>query len=113
MVVVCTLLYCVHNPVLLLVLIVLQWVYNILDKKCEKERIIFEDPDMKTGFVLLPDMKWDGKQLEDLYVVALVQDRTLHSIRSLTAEHIPLLDNIHKKGLVCIVAASHIWAPEL
>ena len=79
---------------------ILQWVYNILEKQSEVERVIFEDPDMKTGFVLVPDMKWDGKQLEDLYVVALVQDRSLHSIRSLTAEHIPLLENIQKKGLV-------------
>jgi len=57
---------------------------------------------VKTGFMLVPDMKWDGKQLEDLYVVALVHDRSLHSIRDLTAEHIPLLENIQKKGLVCI-----------
>ena len=70
-------------------------------------RILFEDPDMKTGFILIPDMKWDGKQLEDLYVVALVQDRSLHSIRSLTAEHIPLLENIQKKGLVSIVTAGY------
>ena len=88
-------------------LVVLQWVYNILDKKSEVERIIFEDPDMKTGFILVPDMKWDGKQLEDLYVVALVQDRSLHSIRSLTAEHIPLLENIQKKGLVRTGAARY------
>lgn len=79
-----------------------QWVYNILDKKSEVERIIFEDPDMKTGFILVPDMKWDEKQLEDLYAVALVQDRSLHSIRSLTAEHIALLENIQKKGLEAI-----------
>ena len=81
---------------------VLQWVYNILEKKTEVERVIFEDPDMKTGFVLVPDMKWDGKQLEDLYVIALVHNRSLHSIRSLTAEHIQLLENIHNKGLVRI-----------
>lgn len=78
--------------------------YNILEKQSEVDRVIFEDPDMKTGFVLVPDMKWDGKQLEDLYIVALVQDRSLHSIRSLTAEHIPLLENIQQKGLVCISA---------
>ena len=88
-------------------LFVLQWVYNILDKKSEVERILFEDPDMKTGFILIPDIKWDGKELADLYVVALVEDRSLHSIRSLTAEHIPLLENIQKKGLVSIVTAGY------
>jgi len=81
-----------------------QWVYNILEKRSEVERIIFEDNDMDTGFIVVPDMKWDGKQLEDLYVVALVQDRSLHSIRSLTAAHIPLLENVRQKGLVCITA---------
>ena len=40
-----------------------QWVYNILEKKEESERIVFEDPDSKTGFILLPDMKWDCKQV--------------------------------------------------
>ncbi len=41
----------------------LQWVYNILEKKQESERIVFEDPDPETGFILLPDMKWDCKQV--------------------------------------------------
>ncbi|XP_028840726.1 m7GpppX diphosphatase-like isoform X2 [Denticeps clupeoides] len=39
-----------------------QWVYNILEKKAEADRIVFEDPDPDTGFVLLPDFKWDQKQ---------------------------------------------------
>jgi len=89
-----------------------QWVYNILEKRSEQERIIFEDPDVKTGFILVPDMKWDGKQLEDLYVVALVQDRSLHSIRSLTAQHILLLKNIKTKALVCIVSVLMKYACE-
>lgn len=40
-----------------------QWVYNILEKKAEVERIVFEDPDPDVGFVLLPDFKWDQKQV--------------------------------------------------
>jgi len=88
--------------------LILQWVYNILEKKSEVERIIFEDRDVETGFILVPDMKWDEKQREDLYVVALVQDCSLHSIRSLTADHIPLLENIQKKGLVCSVTAAFL-----
>ncbi|PVU85385.1 hypothetical protein BB559_001098 [Furculomyces boomerangus] len=34
----------------------IQWVYNILDHKAESERIIFEDKDPQTGFILLPDL---------------------------------------------------------
>lgn len=45
-----------------------QWVYNILEKKAEADRIVFEDPDPRDGFVLLPDFKWDQKQVCDLMI---------------------------------------------
>uniref|UniRef100_A0A1B0BF45 m7GpppX diphosphatase n=1 Tax=Glossina palpalis gambiensis TaxID=67801 RepID=A0A1B0BF45_9MUSC len=35
----------------------LEWVYNILDHKQEVERIVYENPDPETGFILLPDLK--------------------------------------------------------
>lgn len=38
------------------------WVFNILDKKKEADRMIFEDPDPETGFMLHPDLKWDATQ---------------------------------------------------
>ncbi|XP_051541084.1 m7GpppX diphosphatase [Myxocyprinus asiaticus] len=75
-----------------------QWVHNILDKKAEADRIIFEDPDPNTGFVLLPDFKWDQKQPEDLYLIAIVHRRDIKSLRDLTSEHLPLLKNIRSKG---------------
>ncbi|XP_030648059.1 m7GpppX diphosphatase [Chanos chanos] len=75
-----------------------QWVYNILEKKAEADRIIFEDPDPNTGFVLLPDFKWDQKQLDDLYLIAIVHRRDIKSLRDLRSEHLPLLRNIRKKG---------------
>ncbi|XP_015277996.1 PREDICTED: m7GpppX diphosphatase isoform X3 [Gekko japonicus] len=40
----------------------IQWVYNILEKKAEADRIIYENPDPTDGFVLIPDLKWDRKQ---------------------------------------------------
>jgi m7GpppX diphosphatase len=36
----------------------LQWVYNILDKKKEVDRLFFDDPDPQNGFMMHPDMKW-------------------------------------------------------
>lgn len=42
-----------------------QWVYNILEKKAEAERVVYDDPDPEVGFVLLPDLKWDQKQVKD------------------------------------------------
>ncbi|KAB1255018.1 m7GpppX diphosphatase [Camelus dromedarius] len=44
----------------------LQWVYNILDKKAEADRIVFENPDPSDGFVLIPDLKWNQQQVKDL-----------------------------------------------
>ncbi|XP_013418826.1 m7GpppX diphosphatase [Lingula anatina] len=76
----------------------IQWVYNILDKKKEAERIVFEDVDPETGFILLPDMKWDCKQVNDLYLVAICHTRGLRSLRDLTRDHLPLLKNILEKG---------------
>ena len=78
----------------------LQWVYNILDKKCEADRITYEDPDPEIGFILLPDMKWNRKQMEDLYLVAIINKRDIKSLRNLTEEHLPLLENILLKGQV-------------
>ncbi|XP_056591742.1 m7GpppX diphosphatase [Triplophysa dalaica] len=75
-----------------------QWVYNILEKKAEADRIIYEDPDPDTGFVLLPDFKWDQKQNEDLYLIAIIHRRDIKSLRDLTSEHLPLLTNIRSKG---------------
>ncbi|XP_036381386.1 m7GpppX diphosphatase [Megalops cyprinoides] len=76
----------------------LQWVYNILEKKAEADRIIYEDPDPEVGFVLLPDFKWDQKQHDDLYLIAIVHRKDIKSLRDLTSEHIPLLCNIRRRG---------------
>nr|XP_022910498.1 m7GpppX diphosphatase [Onthophagus taurus] len=76
----------------------LEWVYNILDHKCEADRIIYEDSDPKIGFVLLPDLKWNGTTLDNLYLIAIVKVRGLKSLRDLTEEHLPLLRNVMTNG---------------
>nr|XP_056716278.1 m7GpppX diphosphatase [Euleptes europaea] len=81
----------------------IQWVYNILEKKAEADRIIYENPDPTNGFVLIPDLKWDQKQLDDLYLIAICHCRGIKSLRDLTAEHLPLLRNISKEGKEAIV----------
>ncbi|RNA43627.1 m7 diphosphatase-like [Brachionus plicatilis] len=74
----------------------LNWVYNILEHKKESERIIFEDPDPVNGFILLPDMKWDG-QVDNLYALVIVHQKDILSLRSLTGQHLPLLENLRNK----------------
>ncbi|XP_003737724.1 m7GpppX diphosphatase isoform X2 [Galendromus occidentalis] len=80
----------------------LQWVYNVLDRKKEEENILFEDKDEKLGFMLCKDMKWDMKSNADLHALVIAHDRTLHSIRDLRREHIPLLENIREKSITLI-----------
>lgn len=50
----------------------------------------------------MPDLKWDGKTVETFYAIAIVHQLNLKSLRSLTAEHLPLLRNIQSKGVAAI-----------
>lgn len=74
--------------------------FNILNGKSEVERVIFRDDDPETGFVLVPDLKWDQKELENLYVLAIVKRRGILTLRDLRAEHLPMLRNILDTGKV-------------
>ncbi|KAB0792467.1 hypothetical protein PPYR_14426 [Photinus pyralis] len=90
----------------------LQWVYNILDHKSEADRIVFEDPDDTDGFILIPDLKWDGK-LESLYLLGLVRVHGLKSLRDLTAAHLPLLRNLKESGTKAICEKYGLTAAQL
>lgn len=81
----------------------IQWVYNILEKTAEADRIIHENPDSSNGFILIPDFKWNQKQLDDLYLIAICHRRGIKSLRDLTAEHLPLLRNILQEGKEAIL----------
>lgn len=76
----------------------LDWVYGILEHKKEVERIIYENPDPNTGFIIAPDFKWTGKQVEDLYCLAIVHKRGIKSLRDLNQSHLPLLYNLLNEG---------------
>ena len=42
------------------------WIANLIlvkEHKKEVERIIYENPDPNTGFIIAPDFKWTGKQV--------------------------------------------------
>uniref|UniRef100_A0A1B0GEB2 m7GpppX diphosphatase n=1 Tax=Glossina morsitans morsitans TaxID=37546 RepID=A0A1B0GEB2_GLOMM len=80
----------------------LEWVYNILDHKQEVERIVYEDPDPETGFILLPDLKWDGRTLETLYLLVITHKRGIKSLRDLNAHHLPLLRNVRSRAAEAI-----------
>jgi m7GpppX diphosphatase len=80
-----------------------QWVINILEHKSETDRVVFEDSSPEIGFILLPDLKWDTKQTEDLYLIAIVHQTGIKSLRDLSSCHLPLLKNIKEKGTVSVI----------
>eukprot|EP01025_Chloroclados_australasicus_P048588 TRINITY_DN55105_c0_g1_i1.p1 TRINITY_DN55105_c0_g1~~TRINITY_DN55105_c0_g1_i1.p1 ORF type:complete len:195 (-),score=20.26 TRINITY_DN55105_c0_g1_i1:41-583(-) len=80
----------------------IQWVFNILDGKAEMDRVIFDAPGDADGFVLLPDNKWDRKQVEQLYCLAIMRNRSLRSLRDLRQEHLPMLHKLRDAALPAV-----------
>ena len=74
--------------------------FNILEKKAEADRILYEDAHPEHGFILLPDLKWEQTQLKNLYVMAVSYKHGIKTLRDLNATHLPLLKNILKQGTV-------------
>ncbi|XP_001605474.1 m7GpppX diphosphatase [Nasonia vitripennis] len=89
----------------------LQWVDNILNHKAEFDKIIFEDKDKEKGFVMLPDLKWDG-QLATLSILVLARKR-IRSLRELNETHLPLLKNIQEAGTDVIMKKYNLPASQL
>lgn len=73
-----------------------------MEHKQEEERIVFEDPDNTDGFILLPDLKWDGKTKETLYLIAISRRRDIRTLRDLTGDHLDFLKNIRDKSVETI-----------
>ncbi|KAB5590122.1 Scavenger mRNA-decapping enzyme DcpS [Ceratobasidium theobromae] len=77
----------------------LQWVYNILAHETEEDKILFEDPSPTDGFIILPDLKWDGKTMSTFYIQAIVHPRDIYSLRDIRKRHLPMLRNIRKQAI--------------
>ncbi|XP_039970829.1 m7GpppX diphosphatase [Bactrocera tryoni] len=91
----------------------LDWVYNILEHRQETDRIVYEDFDPEKGFVLLPDLKWDGKTLETLYLLAIIHKHDIKSLRDLNHTHLPLLHNLRDGIAVAIEERYGLSASQL
>ncbi|GMG55001.1 unnamed protein product [Ambrosiozyma monospora] len=71
----------------------IKWVKNILFHGAEADRVVCKNDD----FILLPDMKWDGKSLESLYLCAIVFREDISSVRDLNESHVDYLERILKE----------------
>jgi len=78
------------------------WVHAILDGVKEAERVIYRSDEAEEaaglGFVLIPDLKWDGTTLASLYLSAIVRDASIRSLRDLRPRHVPLLKRIREQA---------------
>ncbi|KAL0859801.1 hypothetical protein ABMA27_010145 [Loxostege sticticalis] len=91
----------------------LQWVYNILEGKSEQDRIVHDNKCEKEGFVLVPDLKWDGLTKETLYLLAIVRQRGIKSLRDLDASHLPLLKRVRDEGKKSILDKYNVPGSQL
>ena len=73
-------------------------VENILNGTSEAEKVLFRDASPESGYLILPDMKWDLATLSSLYLVAIAFNREIRSLRDLTKAHIPMLTSIRREG---------------
>ncbi|KAH8083285.1 scavenger mRNA decapping enzyme [Cristinia sonorae] len=76
----------------------IQWVYDILSGKSEAEKVLFKDPSPESGFVILPDMKWDLITMSTLYLVAIVLTQDIRCLRDLRKHHLGMLRNIRSQA---------------
>jgi hypothetical protein len=65
------------------------------------------------GFVLLPDLKWNQTDPDNLYCLAIVRDRRLRSIRDLRGEHLAVLQNVRDAGVRSsgLSIVCRLWQP--
>ena len=69
-----------------------QW---IIDYKNDKNECLFRGKD----YFLIPDVKWNVKDLNFFYGICFPEDETILSIRSLESKHLELLKRIRKEVL--------------
>lgn len=72
----------------------IQWVNNILFHGKEAESVIYRDDDPQSGFVLLPDLKWDGQTQSTFYSVCIVNRQDISCLRDLNLSHIDWLTQV-------------------
>lgn len=71
-----------------------QWIYNIIDKLCEQENILYRDDEC----VIIPTYTWNG-DVNKLHILGIGTDKSIMTLRDLGTDNIPMLEHIREKGL--------------
>lgn len=80
------------------------WIYNILDGHAEQSQVLYRDKQC----VVIPNYTWDTINMDELHILCLPTNKALRSIRSLTAEHIPILEHMKRETIRVIQSVYHI-----
>jgi m7GpppX diphosphatase len=75
-----------------------QWIYNILDGNAEVDKVVYRDDNI----VITPNYNWNGIDSLKMYLIVFPTDKTIHTLRDLTQNHIDLLTHIKNKTLEII-----------
>jgi m7GpppX diphosphatase len=67
---------------------------NIISHKTEAEKILYEDDD----FIMLPDFKWDLKDVNTLYLQAISRHKGIKSLRDIRYTHLGMLRQIRRQA---------------
>ncbi|KAI9713165.1 MAG: hypothetical protein M1820_001150 [Bogoriella megaspora] len=76
----------------------LAWVFNIIEGRSEQESVLYREHG-EEGFVVTPDLNWDGKTIGSLHLLGLVERRDIWSVRDLRKKHITWLKHMRLKFL--------------
>ncbi|KAI9686285.1 MAG: hypothetical protein M1822_003941 [Bathelium mastoideum] len=76
----------------------LTWVFNIIGGRSEQESVLYREHGNE-GFLVTPDLNWDGKTMLSLHLLGLVERRDIWSVRDLQKKHIPWLQHMREKFL--------------
>ena len=75
---------------------------TVLKKESEQEDVLYHDEHPETGFILLPDSKWDRIQPSQLYLLAISQSPAIKSLRDLRGSHLCFLKGMRSGILKCL-----------
>ncbi|PPQ64162.1 hypothetical protein CVT24_008797 [Panaeolus cyanescens] len=70
-------------------------IYEKKSRVAQKDKVLFTSGQ----FLIVPDIKWDMHTVSSLYLLAIVRDPSILSLRSLRKRHLGLLKSIRQEAL--------------